>query len=244
MRVEIVTSFSPEGAERYGRRCVESIREHWPHPLTVYADAPLDLPGARERMTYHIPGWLPTQKRLPSTRPDAPTTGTDEWTRKPTSYLWNAQKFAVKPFVWHDAAERLERGILVWLDGDTVTTAPVPPTLIENSLWPYDVAYLGRKMMHPETGFVVFRLPAAMKLLTWMREAYRSGLYREWSDGWTDCHAMRAGLKACDVDAIDLTSYRHAGEWRSSADAFALSPIGPYVQHHKGQHKPKETACR
>ena len=29
MRVELVTSFSPEGADLYGRQCVESATQHW-----------------------------------------------------------------------------------------------------------------------------------------------------------------------------------------------------------------------
>lgn len=248
MRVELVTSFSPAGAEAYGRRCVASVRAFWPHPLVVYLDKPLDWPGVRERMTYHIPGWLPTKEQLPSTRPDAPQTGHDEWTRKPASYLWNAQRFAVKPFVWLDAAERLGNGLLAWLDGDTVTTNPVPASLIADLLWPYDVAYLGRGAMHPETGFVAFRLPQAMPLLRWCCDAYRQGGFREWSDGWTDCHALRAGIVACDVEAIDLTSHRLPwGEWRSHVDAFALSRIGPYVEHLKGQQRKRpaeSSACQ
>jgi hypothetical protein len=229
MPTEIVTSFSPTGAELYGRRCVASIKAYWPHPVTVYTDA-LDV--TTTRLTGDIPCWSATKARLPETRPDVPAGG-DKWTQKPTSYLWNARKFAVKPFVWKDAAERLGSGLLVWLDGDTVTTAPVPDGLIKDVMDGVDVAFLGRGAMHPETGFVAFRVPEALPMLRWCVEAYRLGGFLALNDGWTDCHVLRAGLSAVGAKARDLTSPL-ALDWRSSVNAFALSPLGPYVEHLKG----------
>lgn len=241
MRVELVTSFSPAGADSYGHRCVASIRRHWPHPLTVYVDAPMEL-GAEMRLTGNIPEWLTTKDALPSERRDAPSTGTDKWTRKPTSYLWDAKRFAVKPFVWHDAAAQIESGILVWLDGDTVTHAPVPQTFIADLMRDVDVAYLGRGEMHPENGFVAFRLPQALPLVAWCRDVYRLGVFSELTDGWTDCHVLRAGLRAWPLRARDLTSRAYSGPWRSDVDAFALSPLGPYVEHLKGSQRKRVAA--
>lgn len=237
MSTEIVTSFSPAGADLYGRRCVASVRAHWPHPLTVYADALIDLSGVPVRLTSEIPGWPETQPRLPATRPDAPMTGFDKWTRKPENYIWNAHRFAVKAFVWLDAAERMERGILVWLDADTVTTADVPGDLIERLVAGVDIAYLGRGPMHPETGFVAFRVPEALPLLRYCCDIYTSGFYRTMCKGWTDCHALEDALLMQPIKARDLTSHTWAGEWRSSVDAFSLSPLGPYVQHLKGPQR-------
>jgi len=147
----------------------------------------------------------------------------------------------VKPFVWHHAAKRVGRGIVAWLDADTVTTQTVPATIFEEMLGDADVAYLGRGQMHPENGCVVFRLPEAMPLVSWCRHAYMRTWYRKWTDGWTDCHALAAGLRAVPgVRARDLTSHVHQGEWRSWVDAFALSPLGPYVMHLKGARQKRE----
>jgi hypothetical protein len=244
MRTEVVTSFSPSGAEAYGRRCVASLRAYWPHSAVVYADAPIDLPGVTVRLTDDIQGWRETKAQLPSTRPDAATTGHDKWTRKPTSYLWDAKRFGVKPFVWLDAAEKLERGILVWVDGDTVTTNPIPATLPADVLADADVAYLGRGSMHPESGVVVFRVPEALPLLRWCRNAYDFCWFAPFEDGWTDCHVLRAGLSTWPrkfVKARDLTSHLN-GTWRSSVDAVALSPFGPYLEHLKGTQRKKVAA--
>jgi hypothetical protein len=240
MPTELVTSFSAAGAELYGRRCVESIVTHWPYPLMVYTDTPMDV---TTRLTSDIPGWRETKAILPSTRPDAPRTGYDEWTRKPTNYIWNAQRFAVKPFVWLDAAQRLDRGILVWLDGDTVTTKPIPATLPLDVLGDADVAYLGRGAMHPENGFVAFRVPEALPLLRACCATYRTGFFESFADGWTDCHVLRAEIAALPVKARDLTSHLWDGEWRSTVDAMALSPLGPYVTHFKGSRQKREASC-
>ena len=235
MRVELVTSFSPAGADLYGRRCVAGLKAYWPHPATVYVDAPMALSGVTVRPTGLIPGWQQTREHLPKTRPEA--------SYKPTSYLWDARRFAVKPFVWLDAAERMATGVLVWLDGDTVTTNPVPTNRVTDMLADADVAYLGRGDMHPETGCVAFRVPEALPLLRWCRDGYYSGSFRSLADGWTDCHVLRAGLRAVPVKARDLTSHLWTGEWRSGVDVMALSPLGPYVEHLKGSQRKRESAA-
>ncbi len=240
MRVDLVTSFSSAGAELYGRRCVESVTANWPHPMTVYADEPMDLDGVTVRLTSDIHGWSETKASLPSMRSDAETSGRNQWTKKPTSYLWDAQRFAVKPYVWLDAAMRLDSGLLVWLDGDTVTTAKVPDEAAQMLMADVDVTYLGRGEMHPDTGFVAFRVPEALPLLRWCVDAYRLGGFAALVDGWTDCHVLREGLESLRVNARDLTSHAWNGEWRSGVDAFAMSPLGPYVQHLKGTHRKRE----
>lgn len=216
VREVIATSFSADGAV-LGERCVDSVRAHWPAELVVYRDD-------------DVTDWRVVRDSLPSTRPDA---------EKPTNYIWDARKFAVKPFVWLDAAVVLENGVLTWLDADTFVKAPVPMGFSTLLLGDADVAYLGRGTMHPEAGFVVFRIPEALPLLRWCVDCYRTGSFRSLDDGWTDCHVLRAGLVATGIRAVDLTSHLcHA--WRSNVDAFALSPLGPYVEHFKGPRRKRE----
>jgi hypothetical protein len=229
----VVTSFSPAGAVAYGHRCVESLRLFWPHPIEVYLDEPMPMPaGVMTHLTNGIPGWAELRRRLPRIRAGA---------EKPTNYIWDAQRFAVKPFVWLAAAERLERGVLTWLDADTVVTAAVPAGFAADLLGDADVAYLGRGTMHPETGFVIFRIPEALPLLRWCVTCYTSGAFKYFDSGWTDCHVIRQGLNYAPAHARDLTSHL-SPEWTSSVDAFGLSPIGRYAKHLKGP-KAKREAC-
>lgn len=234
MATQLVTSFSEAGARLYGLDMVRSVARYWPTDvdLVVYADAPLALPAGELRLTTDLPDWVACRRRW---RTDGRVQGRlDPKTAngKRYSYRWDAYRFAVKAFTWRDAARRMGRGVLMWLDGDTVTTARVPDGWPEALLGDADVAYLGRGTMHPETGYVGFRLPEAAPLLEWCAEAYASEAFRA-LPGWTDCHVLRAGLQAVPVRARDLTSHRYVG----ISHIWPVSPLAPYVTHHKGKNK-------
>lgn len=230
----VVTSFSCQGEGAYGKRMVKSFRQHWECPLIVYVEGDTTVKGVGIRQVKSIPGWK-------STRDTLPDHNDDDSVFKPAGYLWNAKRFAVKPFVWLDAALQMGQGVLTWLDGDTYTVKDVPPGWTETLLGRADVAYLGRGAMHPETGYVGFRIPEAVPLLRWCCQAYQSGTFRAIPSGWTDCHVLRAGLKALTVRAVDLTSQRLT-VWNSRDDAMRLSPLGAYVVHLKGGQRKREAA--
>lgn len=230
VREVVVTSFGEQGSE-LGRKCVESLVANVSAHVVVYLDEWMMLPDVvTARPTRGIPGWLANKATLPFRRHDA---------EKPENYIWNAHKFAVKPYVWLDAAERLRQGVLVWLDGDTVVKERIPDGFFEGLLGDAAVAYLGRGEMHPETGFVAFRIPDAMPLLHWCVDFYRLHEWMTVDDGWTDCHVLRRGMVATRTPSRDLTSHL-CDHWTSSVDAFALSPLGPYVQHFKGPQRKRE----
>ena len=195
-------------------------------PPVVYTD---DNTGLFS--TSDIPGWLDVQPTLAETGdPDG---------IKPDSFRWNARKFAVKCFVWRDAAERIGEGVLTWLDADVVQRTPIPDGFWGKVLRGMDVAYLGRGTMHPDTGYVGFRLPACLPLLRACCDLYTSGEYRRIKDGWTDCHVFRQALKRSKLRRLDLTTDT-AKHWRSTVDAMALSPLGPYLHHLKGKQRKRE----
>ena len=229
----LVTSFSPAGAALYGRRMVASVARYWPAStsLVVYLDAPTPLVAA-DHLTTDLPEWMACRTRWADDpavqgRP-TPAHPSD----KPYRYRYDARRFAVKAFVQRDAARRLGRGVLTWLDGDTVTTRPVPVGFTEALLGGADVAYLGRGSMHPETGYVGFRIPEALPLLDWCCDAYASDRFRA-LPGWTDCHILRAAVDALPVRARDLTSAHYVGK----SHIWPVSPLAPYVTHFKGKSK-------
>lgn len=234
---QVVTSFSPAGAALYGRRMVQTYLEHWPivrTPLVVYLDAPVkpSLP-VEERWTRDLAEWVACMKRW---RHDPVYHGVSTPERplsKPYKYQWDVARFAVKPFVWRDAARRLGHGILTWFDGDTVTLRNVPPGFTAELLGDADVAFLGRGGMHPETGYVGFRVPEALPLLEWCCQAYITDQVLDIPHGWTDCHVLRAGLAAVAVKARDLTSHRYNGH----SNIWPVSPLAPYMTHLKGKQK-------
>ncbi len=237
----LVTSFSPRGAFLYGRRMVESVARHWPSttPLVVYLDRGVPLPAGEVRMTSSLPDWVVCRRRWDAD-PTVQGLSTVQTPRpKPYHYRWDARRFAVKVFVWRDAARRLGQGVLTWLDGDTVITRPVPHDWPAALLGSADVAYLGRGSMHPETGYVGFRVPEALPLLDWLCDCYSTDAFRA-LPGWTDCHVLRAGLAAVPVRAADLTSHLYVGK----SHIWPVSPLAPFVTHYKGKSKREADAKR
>lgn len=235
MRSVLVTSFSPAGAALYGRRMVQTAVRYWPATVerVVYLDAPLPMPdGVTVRATTDLPEWVACRDRW-AHDPVAQGKSTKAVPRrKPYSYRYDARRFAVKAFVWQDAARQLGEGVLTWLDGDTLTTRAVPADFPARLLGEADVAYLGRGSMHPETGYVGFRMPGAWPLLRWCADAYHSERFRDIA-GWTDCHILRAGIAATGVAARDLTTAAYTGQ----AHIWPVSPLAPYVTHFKGKQK-------
>lgn len=228
----IVTSWSPDGYRLYGQRFLKRFRKYWPPelPLVLYLDAPAVHPKIDIRYTYDIPAWSVLTERWKHD-PAVHGWSTKAYPReKDHSYLWDAARFAVKVFVWRDAARRIKKGTVTWLDGDTETKGYVPVEWPETLLGGADVAYLGRGSMHPETGYVGFRVPEALPLLDWCCEAYLSESFRTMTDGWTDCHILRAGMKAVPVRTNNLTKGRYLGD----SHIWPSSPLASRIEHAKG----------
>ena len=234
MTETLVTSFSPAGERLYGLRMVQSVRQHWPASTTVvvYVDGPSRVPAALQRRTADLADWMACRRRWAGD-PTVQGKSTPTVPRsKPYSYRWDAYRFAVKLFVMRDAALRMGAGILTWLDGDTLTTRAIPAGWAASLLGDAAVAYLGRGSMHPETGYVGFRLPEALPLLEWCCDAYSSDRFRA-LHGWTDCHILRAGIETVAVPARDLTGHRYDGH----SHIWPVSPLASYVTHFKGAQK-------
>lgn len=228
----VVTSWSPDGYRLYGHRFLKTFKKRWPEEsrLVIYADAPAVLPDVTVRYTYDIPEWAELTARWKHD-PAVHGWSTKDYPRdKDHSYLWDAARFAVKVFVWRDAARRMRRGLVTWLDGDTETTGSVPTDWTQSLIGHADVAYLGRGSMHPETGYLGLRVPQALPLLDWCCDAYLSERFRSMTDGWTDCHILRAGLKAIRPRAVNLTKGCYTGD----SHIWEASPLAPLMEHAKG----------
>jgi hypothetical protein len=237
MKELVVTSFSPAGEALYGRRMVASFLQHWPARLVVYADGPTVISEVEVRRTADLTEWVACRQRWAR---DPLVHGRSTPTvrrKKPYMYQFDADRFAVKVFVWRDAARLLGAGVLTWLDGDTVVVRDVPPRWGAALLGHADVAYLGRGKMHPETGYVGFRIPESLPVLDWCCDAYASDRFRS-IPGWTDCHVLRAALEAVPVRAVNLTAEAYDGR----AHVWPRSPLAAYTDHFKGKQKRRVAA--
>ena len=238
--VTVVTSFHARGYEDYGRRFIASFEQYWPfnYRLRLYLEG-LRLESASPRISsYDLLATLPAlaqfrqhhggsavrRGRLPGPRYD---------------YRYDAVKFANKAFAIAHAGRSCRTRLLAWLDADTVTLKPVPASwlrdLIGNEAF---VAYLGRRWMHSETGFLAFDLgrPNARDFFGAYEALYTSGEIFNLRE-WHDC------------EAFDVTRAVFAGQERircrnlsqgETMHPFANSPIGEYLDHLKGPDRKRD----
>lgn len=126
--------------------------------------------------------------------------------------------------------------LLIWMDADTVTHAPVTMDwLIKPFPEPAAVAWLDRAGTYPETGFLMFRLPAARPALAKAVGMYQSGgIFL--LPAWTDCHVIQhvvdAARKRGEIEVASLS-----GDARIHSHVFANSELSKRMDHLKGPRK-------
>lgn len=215
---EIVTSFSRDGYERYGRDFIESCG-NLPYDVTVYSEDDLPIPHKKLDDPVH----LEFLKRRPGDPPD---------------YRFQAKRFSYKTF---SVLASKGEGRLIWLDADVKVFGKVPAKFLDDFL-PKGVytAYLGREKMHSECGFVIYDRshPVHEKFMSAWRNLYETdGLFKlkEWHDSFVYDH-LRTSL---NVPSINIS-----GPGKSAHHPFINSPLGKYMDHFKGNRKEKKRSSR
>lgn len=230
MEVTVVTGFSPTGYEQYGKRFLETFDRYWPKSvdLLVYAEEEVPVPRGEFRDLFSIEGCA---SFIESYRDDPAANGlmpSLSWKQKEIeggySFRFDAWKFCRQGFIPFAAAQG-RTGILIWLDADVVTFAPVPEGFAE-SLVSAPVAYLGRAPKHSEIGFMGFRLPEALPVLERFRDHYATGSVFSLRE-WHSAYVFDRALMDSGVASVDLTPGGSGHVWRQS-------PLAAYTEHLKG----------
>lgn len=235
MRHTVVTSFTEDGYQKYGRDFVRTFQQHWPDnvKLIVFYE------GTNLRHDW---------------RPIGKVANLDNWMRVISPF----QLFQGAVFNQYDITRdartnrvifmqnhvlRERKGKVFWIDGDVITHAPVPETFLDEML-PDDklCCYLGRgEWYDSETGFIGFNYdhPECEHFLKIKENCLFSGIVfalpRWWDmtvEDWSrDCFvAAKPALKDAFVDlAADLP--------RGCMHPFINSRIGAYMDHLKGARK-------
>tara|TARA_E500000318_G_C3566014_1_gene215668 strand:+ start:390 stop:1751 length:1362 start_codon:yes stop_codon:yes gene_type:complete len=237
-KVTVITTFNGKGLEQYGRDAIRSFVACWPETinLVVYSegftlkDSPrvqcLDLNAAAPRLV--------TFKNHYGKQPMANGHTTEGY-----NYNFDAVRFSHKMFAMFAAASTLETDYLVWLDGDVITHQPVPDTLISELMDGYFAAYLGRKGMHSETGFLGFdmRHPEASAFFETMERIYLSGeLFK--LNAWHDCEVFDVARTVFEAQGKIKTHDLSAD--LSTLDPFSECRLSAFMNHGKGQPKTSE----
>lgn len=167
--ITVVTGFSKDGYEQYGRRFIETFTRHAPDNLglVAYVAEPIPIPATlwpRGRYVLHseldgVQEFVERNKNIPAHCGREPVRG---WRHKDErvgySYRFDAVRFCWQLFYPEHAAHSLPDGhVLVWFDGDVVFHDAINTNFILHSLAKHDLAYLGRRT-HTELGFWAIRL--------------------------------------------------------------------------------------
>jgi hypothetical protein len=214
----IVTTWSPQGYEQYGRRFIETYDS--PYPLVVYVEDDKDIEGVETRSLYDIPGCTEFLKAVEH--------------YKPNHYRRDVNKFSRKVFAITDAARHFS-GKMAFIGGDTVFYKPFEPDFLDNILDGYYLAYLGRDGYHSETDFLAFNTEHKIN------DLFMKLFLMEYTTG-----AFQHLKYFCDSDVFDhlrLLLNAPANDLNISRDMrhpFVNSILGDYCDHLKGPQRKED----
>jgi hypothetical protein len=238
--ITVVTSFSPEGYDLYGKRFIETFKEFWPKEVKLICawegpspDPKLDgfdllsTEPARSFFEKHAED-LVIHGKL-----DAPPAKWAAKARREGYSVWHdAYKFAHKVFSICAATKYVEGGKLFWIDADVETHSQVPVGLLD-SLLPdgTSLCYLARPGYHSELGFTGYNLdvPLTRQFLDDYLAQYEQGLF-VLDPAWDDCHQFDYLVKSLVPKMIHIPHTSHSQPFDSSV-------LGKYMTHYKGRRK-------
>jgi hypothetical protein len=210
----VVTTYAERHWESHAKRCVESFSEHWQDDITLLH---LDDHGLEKESP-----WLSQFKARHAHRPT-------------TDYRMDAVRFAHKVAAI-DLAAQAPNDVLIWMDADCVTHAPVDAAWLDGLLRDGDFAYLQRTMKYPECGFMMFRMnQRGRAFIEHIVQQYASDALfklREWHDSFVIDHVRaqreRLGMLRC----VSLS-----GSAERTHHPLVNGPLGAKLDHLKGPRK-------
>ncbi|EWS58515.1 hypothetical protein Y694_03611 [Methylibium sp. T29-B] len=203
----VVTTYAQRHWDVYAKRCVETFEQFWDTPLAAYTDELLEDESS----------WLSDFKARHAHRP------TD-------NYRFDAVRFAHKVAAIELAYE-LADDILIWMDADCVTHAPVTKEWLRSLIGDADFAYLKREGKYPECGFMMFRKGACDRFNAEIVDLYKTDKLfdlAEWHDSW----AIEEVRKTAGLKCVSLS-----GDAERTGHPLVNGPLGEKLDHLKGKRK-------
>lgn len=188
--IRVCSGYSPSGRELYGNRFLETFNRHWPLEvdLKVYVEERHKMPRDACRLLWDIPGATDFRDRHKDNLAIQGRVPTSRWKRgeiqKGYSFRTDAYRFWKQLVIPQQASLDMADGdILVWLDGDVVTTRDVPLTFIPELLGKADVSFLDRENSHPEIGYWSVKLsPVTRLFLANIADIYMSDDFMQYNE--------------------------------------------------------------
>jgi len=250
-QVRFITSFNPTLYEASGRRCVETFRAHNPdYALTAYVEGDRDAPTLLRRDLDRIGvesvdlGTLPLlawfldvagdviPRELGGAAPpeafpgEGPDSG-DVWFRK-HMYRWFRKIVAL------DHAVREHEGVLVWMDCDCYSKAPLPRQALEGAFDGAAVFYMKGNRKCTETGVVGYDLSreGVPALVEGMKRHYMERRFLalpRWDDAFVFDYVRARQKKSLTCRDIGRRALERGHILRTTL-------LAAYLEHDKGLH--------
>lgn len=238
--IRVASGWSPSGRISYGDRFEKSFDRYWPAAveLQVYVEKVYPMRRAAERSLWDCEGATEFAERHADNLELSGMLPTALWKPKDHAkgynFRFDAFKFFRQILIPRQAAKGLAEGdILIWLDGDVETIAPVDTNAIEAMLANADVAFLNRGDKHSEIGWWSIRInPRTLQFLDDMAALYTSDEFlklKEHHSAFIWDHARRMG--------------RSMREWHlsppgASGHVWPKTILARWTRHDKGSRKP------
>lgn len=237
-----ISTFNRAGLDLYGRRMVESFCQGWPRDVSLRlysegwdADDFLahcrPLPSALSRLAdetceiVHLASASPWLDAFKARNRD----------RTFRDFRWDAVRFSHKAAAVCHAARTVDADVLIWLDGDIFTHAPVTIADLE-ALAPVGeewIAWLDRASMYPECGFYMLNLRHEKRL------EYISAFDVMYADdalyGLAEYHDSYVLQEVVLRERATAKSLSGAG--RGTSHPLVNGPLGQWFDHLKGSRK-------
>lgn len=236
----VITTFNKKGYKKYGARMIEAFDRNWPKEISLYVYWEDYKPDYISERIHYI--------NLLESCPDL-VSFVNRWKNDPQKngveagsvigFKWNAVRFSYKTFAIIHAAKNLTSDVVIWLDADTFTFAPIPDTRFFEKLLPNDektyVSYLGRGIKkYPECGFVMYNTKHSQNaaFMQYWESLYKDDTLfklKEWHDSFV-FDEIRKDFEAKGL----ITSYNLSPDSLGEGHPFINSALGQYIDHVKG----------
>lgn len=249
----VVTSFSPEGYEKYGYHFVKMFDKFWPKNMNLiiftenddHLPVILDVDNSRISVHNLLKESPSCYEFLERHKDNKIINGTEMksghvWASKNIkegyNFRYDAYKFCRKPFAIEAALNHVEEGFLFWVDADVITFRQIPISFFSEVL-PQDkvLSFLGRGKNISECGFMGFNLKQfkghSKNIIRTITSLYATDDFLNEGE-WNDCFIFDAVRKVAlePEDWFDIPSTRNSSP-------FNTSMLANYMDHLKGNRK-------
>ena len=259
--ISVVTTFHPEGMEKYGQRFLNSFANMVDKNISIAVYAENCMPHTNDPNQIKIInakevtklntfkerwGKVPKANGIPPD--DIKARRPRDWHK---AFKWDAVRFANKVYAVFHAAETCGTDWLVWMDADTFVhsnwTYKQFAKLLPDDKW---LTYVGRgkgSQTWPECGFYGMNLkhPMCIQFLKEFERFYEdpnNGIFEleEWHDSFVFGHILNQ-MTLIDNNVLDYSADMYIKSAKTGGGGHPLinTELGTWIDHMKGARKDK-----